>query len=264
MTIRFLLLAVAVALAGCQSVSSPDISRDSSPVLRVGMTPNSPPLVFRRNGELAGLETDFARALGEALRRPVRVASLKWEELIPSLERGDVDVIMAGMTITSERAVRVRFTEPYMEVGQLALFRAKDARKFPNRVVVQTTAERVGVEQGTTSDIYAQRMMMNATRVAFASSKVAVDALVAGEVGVVLCDAPMALWLASENESRGVVAMTQLMTREQLAWAVRRDDAALAESVNAALRGWKQEGKLRAMIHRWVPYYENLQQALME
>ena len=50
-----------------------------------------------------GLEVDIARALGEALRRRIEFVELAWEGLIPALERGQIDVIMSGMSMTETR-----------------------------------------------------------------------------------------------------------------------------------------------------------------
>ena len=101
-----------------------------SPPLRVGISPDQPPLAFRQDRDLAGIEVDFARELARALGRRVRFVELDWKALIPALERGDVDVVMSGLSITPERAERVLFATPYMRAGQLALIRSADLARF--------------------------------------------------------------------------------------------------------------------------------------
>src|SRR5438132_5937385 len=71
--------------------------------------PPGPPLfpytTLFRSG-LAGLEVDFARELTGALGRSLELRELEWNELIPALEAGRIDLIMSGMTITRARQDR--------------------------------------------------------------------------------------------------------------------------------------------------------------
>jgi polar amino acid transport system substrate-binding protein len=47
--------------------------------------------------------------------------------------------------------------------------------------------------------------------------------------------------------------MYKPLTQEQFAWAVRKDDARLADSLNVALRSMKGNGTLRYILNRWIP-----------
>ena len=60
------------------------------------MTPNYPPVVFKDQGTLTGLEPDFARGLGEELGWRIVFVELAWDTLIPALDAGQIDVIMSG------------------------------------------------------------------------------------------------------------------------------------------------------------------------
>ena len=259
-TIRYLLIMATAALLGCQTttVTKPF----GSGPLRVGVTDNSQPLIYKRGGEIVGLEADLANALAKQLGRPIKFVLRAWDELIPSLQRGEIDIVMSGMSITPARDTLVSFTQPYMEIGQMAVYRLQDTRKYPNIMFVLGTHDRVGVEAGTTSDFFLQQVMYKAERVSFSSVSKAVDALLANKVSLVLSDAPTALLLASENEARGLDVVPQLLTREQLAWAVSRADPALLDAANRMLSAWKQDGRLKAALQRWIPYYDKLQQAL--
>jgi len=262
-TIRFLLVAAAAALLGCQTSSSTRSSAAVEP-LRVGVTPNAPPIIFEKGGEVVGLEADLGRALAGELGRPVKFVSRDWDQLIPSLQRGEIDIIMSGMSITPARALRVSFAAPYMEIGQIAMFRNEDARRYFDALLVLSTHDRVAVEAGTTADLFLQQVMYKAQRVPCASVRKAVEALAARKVGLVLCDAPTAFWLAAEYEGRGVTVLPQLLTRESLAWAVRREDPSLLEAANKMLAAWKQDGRLKTLLQRWIPNYDQLQKALSQ
>jgi ABC-type amino acid transport substrate-binding protein len=76
---------VALLVAACGPAPSPVAT---SPELRVGITPDAPPMAFRRSGQVEGMEVDLAQRLGAALGRPVRFVELPWRDQIPSLLAG--------------------------------------------------------------------------------------------------------------------------------------------------------------------------------
>src|SRR5689334_1634629 len=108
-------------------LQTPAPPRTPPAALRVGIAPNYPPLAFKQQGHLAGLEVDFAHGLEVELSRPVVLVELAWDTLIPALESGTIDVIMSGMSITGARTQRVRFVSNYLQVGQMAMFRKADS-----------------------------------------------------------------------------------------------------------------------------------------
>jgi len=66
-------------------------------------------------------------------------------------------------------------------------------------------------------------------------------------------DAPTSWQLATTGENRDLISLYTPLTNEQLAWAVRKDDQRLADSLNAALRTMKGNGSLRYILNRWIP-----------
>jgi ABC-type amino acid transport substrate-binding protein len=93
-------------------------------VLRVGVSPDAPPIAFMREGRIVGVEPDLAQALVNHFQRPLALVPMDWQSLIPALLAGRVDAIMSGMTITQAREVRVAFADPYMRPGSLRYGRA--------------------------------------------------------------------------------------------------------------------------------------------
>jgi ABC-type amino acid transport substrate-binding protein len=64
----------------------------------------------------------------------------------------------------------------------------------------------------------------------------------------------MVLYLASENENKGLTALFALLTKEDLAWGVRKDNTDLLNSANSFLKNPENEEKLRKMTQYWIPY----------
>jgi ABC-type amino acid transport substrate-binding protein len=225
--------------------------------LRVGVTPNYPPIIFTMDGKLSGVEADLAPRLGDALRRPVRFIELGWDELIPALLAGKVDIIMSGMSITEPRKVRINFTEPYMKAGLATAMRAEDASRYNSLKGIQEAPVRIGAMVNTTGDVFVQRALPDAIRVPFRTIKDAAVALKARRIDLFIHDAPAIAWLVSENEA-DLKGLWQLWNVEYLAWGLRRENQDLLASVNGILSQWKKDGTLDKILDHWVPYMKQL------
>ncbi|MFI3174216.1 MAG: transporter substrate-binding domain-containing protein [Bacillota bacterium] len=94
----------------------------SGEVLRVGMDLKFPPYSFMDDdGNPSGFEPDVSYAFGEYLGMDIEIVNTDFSLLIPALETGDVDVLIADMARTDERAEKVDFSAPYRYGHTLAL-----------------------------------------------------------------------------------------------------------------------------------------------
>ena len=245
--------------AGCLTTSAP-IQRieKNEAILRVGVTPDAPPVIQKQGERISGLEADLARAVAARLDREVRFVEIPWDQLIEELEQDHIDVIMSGMSVTQLRAMRVQFTRPYLQTGQFMLVDSSLAPKFriPNYIVAGSN--RVGVVKGTTGDIFVQRNCRKADRQAFKTLDAAVQHLLEGKLDAVVNDAPMILHQAARHEAGGVTAIMTPLTQENLAWAVRSDNAELLEQLNSARDAMMENGKIRELVLQWIPFYRQL------
>lgn len=221
--------------------------------LRVGVSTNFPPIIFRQNNRILGAEADLARALAQALNRPLEFVELTWERQIPALLGGQIDIIMSGMSITRARAVRVAFTEPYLRSGLFPMMRPEDLGRFATRQKILQTNATVGVVRGTTGDAFVQKNLPRARIWYLATGLDAPLALARYKIDLFIHDGPALAWIASENEGQ-VAVRYEALNEEYLAWALRREDAALRAQVNDVLRLWQEDGTLTTVLQTWLPY----------
>lgn len=225
---------------------------DAAP-LRVGLSTRYPPVAFEKDGGLAGLEVDFARGIGQELGKPVQFESMEFDDLIPALEAGKIDVIMSGMSITAKRGQSIAFAEPYLRVGQMALVRSDDFSRFAAPGSIDVDGARIGFVEGTTGARYVAGHTTKATRVAVDSAEQGVQALRDQKIDVFIHDAPT-VWRVSLNPNeRQLLALYQPLTEEYLAWAVRKDDPALKGALDGVVKKWKTDGRIDATVNRWIP-----------
>jgi polar amino acid transport system substrate-binding protein len=248
-----LALAVLVGWAGCAEKKPAVAPPPAPPALRVGITSTYPPVIFRRQGQVAGIEAELAALLGTRLNRAVQFVEVEWTGQIDALLAGRTDIIMSGMSITDARRLRVAFSEPYFEGGLMALVRSEDLPRYEARESLLAASATVGVIEGTTGAAFAERSFPNARRVEFPRASDGATALRLRSIDIFVHDAPAIAWLLSANHA-GVKLIRTYLNREHLAWAVRPADTAVLADVNAALAAWKADGTLAGVLARWLPY----------
>jgi polar amino acid transport system substrate-binding protein len=250
-----LIIAATSFLFSCAAIH--ETAKPGNEPVRVGVTPNYPPIIFKIDGRLSGAEVDLAQLLGKALQRPVKFIELEWDEQIPALLAGKIDIIMSGMSITEARKVRINFAEPYMRAGLATAMRAEDASYYDSPRKIQEAEVTVGAMVNTTGDVFVQRNFPNATRIAFRTMKDAVYALKNRRIDLFIHDAPAIAWLVSENEAE-LKGFWQLWNVEYLGWGIRREDQDLLAFVNRILSKWKNEGTLDRVLNQWVPHMKRV------
>ena len=166
---RMVILAiVAFAFTGCAENGVKTGQATGNPIL-VGVTTNYPPVIFKTNEQITGLEADLARRLGAELKRPIEFVEISWERQIPALLEGKIDIIMSGMTITQARQVRIAFSQPYLTSGLMIAFTAENASKYTSLKNIMEYVPAVGFVAGTTGEVYARDKFREENRMVVAS-----------------------------------------------------------------------------------------------
>jgi ABC-type amino acid transport substrate-binding protein len=210
-------------------------------------------MIYRQRGRIVGLEADFAAAIGEAIGSDVQFVELPWEEQIPALERGDIDIVMSAMTITEMRRVLVRFSRPYMAGGLTALVPRAIAEKGTGPLRFLISEQSVAVQRGTTGHEFCRDQLANAHVLTYDTVDEALQAVLAGEADAMVHDAPVVWNLAARHADSGLAPLPSNLTTEYYAWAMDRQNADLAEAVDRAMVGWQRDGTLLRMVHKWIP-----------
>jgi ABC-type amino acid transport substrate-binding protein len=248
-----LLLHMGCSTPGQHAVKTTEISPDVN-VLRVGVSTDAQPLVYRQGNKIIGLEADFARGLAKYLAKSLQFVELDWKDQIPALLSNKTDIIMSGMTRTTLREVRIAFCIPYLKSGQMALIRRSDAARFSTGFFALTTSSAIGVIKNTYGEYFVDEQYSSVKKIPFSTSRPAVKALIDKRIDMFIYDGPMILYLASENEINGLTALFAPLTEESLAWAVRKDNKELLESANNFLKTINNDGRYKKLIKHWIPF----------
>jgi ABC-type amino acid transport substrate-binding protein len=205
MTKRCLMIIIfSIVLLGLGGCAANGVKTGQAPVnpILVGVTPNYPPVIFKKNEQITGLEADLARRLAAELKRPIEFVEISWERQIPALLEGKIDIIMSGMTITQARQVRIAFSQPYLTSGLMIAFTAENASKYTSLKNIMEYVPAVGFVAGTTGEVYARDKFREENRmVPVKSANEAALALKNRRIDTFVYDAPSVVWIVSENEA---------------------------------------------------------------
>ena len=183
--------------------------------LRVGSDVAYPPFeYFDTDGVTPiGVDMELAEALGEKLGCEVEIVNTAWDGIFAGLSKGDYDVVISAVTITSERLLDFDFSDPYIENWQSIVVMADSEVKPADPS--ELAGLRVGYQEDTTSDIYLTDYIdkngITVETFEYATVMNAYDDLAAGRLDAVISDSTVATkyiadakyeqsWIQTEGE----------------------------------------------------------------
>lgn len=219
--------------------------------LRVGFEAGYMPFeMLDKGGEIIGFDVDLARLMARKLGVKLRVVNQAWDGIIPALLTDKFDVLMGGMTITEERAQRVDFCDPYIRIGQTVLLNKKLAGRIKSYRDLNAPEFRVLSKLGTTGEIAARKSFPRAQLRTFEHEADAAIEVRNGRADAFIYDLPFNAVLAAQYP-QSLTHLGEPFTREDLAWAVRKNDPGLKAWLNGFLAELKADGTYQALYRKW-------------
>ena len=246
-------IALAIAMVLVTGACAGRSGGSSKTPLRVGVAPYYPPIIFEANGQISGLEADFAASVGAELGRRVEFVEMTRQELVPAVEAGRVDIAMSGISVTPDRVRRVLFTTPYLHIGQLSLIRTEDLGMLSRASAIRRPGVRIGYVDATTGEQFVTENLSNAETYAFGTVEEGVRNLRARRIDIFIHDAPTVWRIGMDTDQRDLTGLFKPLTDEALAWAVSRKDPELKARLDEILDVWKASGQLDRFLNRWIP-----------
>ena len=101
--------------------------------IRVGTSSTAPPLIFIKDGELAGLEIELMSRFVASIGRRIIWSDMNFAALMPALVSGTQDVVIACMNITPQRAQSIDFSDPYFTCSTHVVVREENSVEYQNK-----------------------------------------------------------------------------------------------------------------------------------
>jgi polar amino acid transport system substrate-binding protein len=219
--------------------------------LRVGFSTFVPWAMQNQQGEYVGFEIDVAKRLADDMGVKLRLEPTQWSGIIPALLAGKFDVIIGGMSIQPQRALKVNFTIPYEYSGMAIVadrikagnFKTLDAFNKPNVILA--------VRQGTTAVDAAKRYMPKAQLKLFDQEAQTIQEVLNGRATAVVASEPFPAFQALEHPDKLVLPLDEPFTREPIAFAVRKGDPDFLNFLDGWIRTVTDDGWLAERHAYW-------------
>lgn len=205
------------------------------------------PFQFREGSEIVGFDVEIVDLVAARIGVPQQIVETPFETIQSglALNSGLCDLGAAAMTITEERDQNLDFSDPYFDATQALLVP-------PGSDITSTeqlAGRRLGVQNGTTGQIYATENVAGAEQVVFEDIGLLLTAVQTGTVDAAINDnAPL---LDYVNKNPGFAVTQQFDTGEEYGLAVRTGNTALIEQINGALADARADGTYDALFEKW-------------
>ena len=213
-----------------------------------------PPYEFYEGEEIVGIDVEIATAIAEKLGMELVVEDTAFDAIIASVATGKVDFAMAGLTVNEERLESVSFSTSYATGVQVVIVKEDSPITSVDDLFAEDADYKVGVQAGTTGDIYCSDDLGSDHVEQYKTGADAVAALVAGKVDCVVIDNEPAKNFVAANE--GLKILETAYADEDYAIAVSYDQPELLEKINSALEELIADGTVAAIVAKYIPAEE--------
>lgn len=246
MTIGLALFSLIIGWMFFDILSRESVVGSRADVLVMGTNAGFKPFEYIENSEIVGFDVELAREIAKSMGKELKIEDMAFDGLLPALDSGQVDMVVAGMSVTPERAKNALFSSPYYSASQRIIVR-RDA-DIKNKY--QLSGRRIGVQLGTTGDTLVSKMS-GVSMSQFQTAPSALQELNARKVdAVVLDNAP------AEQYSKGfadLMVLTEPLSKEDYAIAIKKDNENLLIKVNQAIAQMKDDGRYDALVKKYFP-----------
>lgn len=249
-----LALLMIASLAACGKKANDNNNSNDSKTLIMGTSADYAPFEFMYKGEdgtmqYGGIDVSVGQYIAESMGKELKVENMSFDYLLPSLVKGDFDIVIAAMEADGDRLKSADFSDPYYtDLPPAILVKASDAASY--KTLADFSGKSVAAQTGTTKLDIVNEQLTGANAVPLALVTDMVNELVNGKVDAILVDGAVAKQYAETNKDLVIAnASSELGAAQPYCVAVAKGDPkGLLPAINAAIAKMNEENKLESFI----------------
>ena len=217
--------------------------------LVVGSSATYPPFAYETpTKEIVGFDVDVVTAVARKGGLTLRIVNTPFTGIFASLNNGDIDLIISGVTINDRRKQSYDFTTPYFEARQLIAVRKDSTVKG----LQDLAGKKVSVVTGSTGDDVASRLLgkTSADIRRFDTTPLIIAELADHGVDAAIGDNGVIAYRVQEQKDLKTVT-DPTFPREYFGMVVKQGDAALRDKLNAGLAAIIADGSYARIYRKW-------------
>lgn len=214
-----------------------DAEAASGDVIIMGTNAEFEPFEYREGMDIVGFDVEVAQKVADKLGKQLQIEDMSFDSLIMALNTDKIDFIAAGMTATDERKTQVDFSDAYFNSKQMIIVKSADESI---KTADDLVGKKVGVQLGTTGDLFASSTEGIAEVAQFPAGTQAVMDLKNGKIDAVIIDEEPAKKM-TEGQS-DLKLLDAPFVEEEYAIAIKKGNEDLLKAVNETLAEIKADG----------------------
>jgi polar amino acid transport system substrate-binding protein len=244
--------------AAAPATPEPAAATASGETLKIGTEGAYPPFNnLTADGKLEGFDIDIANALCEEMKAKCEFVTQDWDGIIPALQAGKFDAIIASMSITDERKQKVDFTNKYYQTPP-AIAAPKDT-DIKGVTKEDLAGKTLGAATATTHFNYAEKTYTDTTLKGYPTSQEFLLDIANGRVDAITDDiSVLEEWLKTPDGACckivGTITPVQEIHGEGAGIAVRKGETDLVNKFNAAIDAIRASGKYKEINDKYFSY----------
>ncbi|WP_339750560.1 transporter substrate-binding domain-containing protein [uncultured Marinobacter sp.] len=222
----------------------------SAETLRVVTDPSFVPfeMMDQQTGEMIGFDMEIIREVADRAGFEIDLNTMDFNGIIPALQTGNVDIAIAGITITDQREEIVDFSDPYYDSGLRILVRQGEDGVTE---LDDLEGKKIGTKIGSTSYDYLMKTLEKDDGVTpYPGSSDMYMALMSRAIDAVFYDAPNVGYFARTRGKGKVKTVGPLYEGQQYGIALKNGSEWIDE-VNEALASMKADGTYQTIYEKW-------------
>jgi polar amino acid transport system substrate-binding protein len=217
--------------------------------VRIGVKTDAPPFGYLLKGERVGFDIDLAHALARQLEiKDIEFVPVTSGDRSDKVVAGEVDMVIASMTMTRYREKRVDFSIPYFQDGQALLVKTGS----PIQSYLDLAGKQVGVVKGSSSSYYMKQVCPDCTTLIVPGMEDLLKALADDKVEAISSD--MLILMALRQQS-GAADQYQIagdrFTVEPYAIAIPENESKWRKAINHAIIALWESGEYQTIFNAW-------------
>jgi polar amino acid transport system substrate-binding protein len=226
--------------------------------LKIGTEGAYPPFNnLTADGNLEGFDIDIARALCEEMNAECEFVTQEWDGMIPALQAGKFDAIIASMSITDERKQQVDFTEKYYNTPP-AIVVAKDS-DIAGVTKEDLAGRTIGAQASTTHGNFAEATFQESEVKLYPTAEEYKLDMTNGRLDAVVDDVIVLQdWLSTPDgeccKVLGTLTPVEEIYGEGIGIAIRKGEDELREKFNAAIQAIRENGKYKEINDKYFEF----------
>ena len=209
-----------------------------------------PPYEYYDGDQIVGIDAEIAAAIAERLGLELVISDMQFDSIITAVKEGSADFGLAGMTVTDERKLEVDFSISYASGVQSIIVKEGSPITTVDDLYADGAAYKVGVQLGTTGDIYSTDDFGEDLVTQYTNGNEAIVALLGGDIDCVIIDNEPAKAFVANNE--GLVILETSYADEDYAACFSKENVALREAVDAAIKELTADGTIDKIIAKYI------------